>query len=395
MSQQLINRNPDLKRLRDEGYHIEVKGGYLVIHHIPYVNSRKEVHIGKLVTVLVLRDPETVASPDNHVIFFFGEFPHYPNGEKIAALVHQDENRALEEGVVVNYSFSNKPKNGFSNYFDKVKSYADIISHQAIAIDPEVTATPFNVVTDEDPESVFHYLDTNSSRANINMLNAKFKGQKIAIVGLGGTGAYILDMVAKTQVQEIHLFDGDELLLHNAFRSPGAASVELLKTKPKKANYYHSLYSNMHKHVKSHPYYVNENNISELNGMSYVFICVDKNLIRKSIMDHLLRMNIPFIDVGLGVNTVGGENDCLVGTIRTTIGTQEKCDHLSSRVPTGDNDNNEYGTNIQVADLNNLNAVLAVMKWKKMTGFYQDLEKEHHLTYSINVAQLLNEDLAT
>ncbi|WP_318271316.1 ThiF family adenylyltransferase [Sphingobacterium cellulitidis] len=46
----------------------------------------------------------------------------------------------------------------------------------------------------------------------------KLERQKIAIIGLGGTGAYILDMVAKTPVKEIHLFDGDSFDQHNAFR---------------------------------------------------------------------------------------------------------------------------------------------------------------------------------
>ena len=43
MSQRLIDHNQDLKRLIDEGYEIEVKGGYLITHHIPYVNKSKEI----------------------------------------------------------------------------------------------------------------------------------------------------------------------------------------------------------------------------------------------------------------------------------------------------------------------------------------------------------------
>lgn len=389
MSQQLINRNLDLKRLRDEGYHIEVKGGYLVIHHIPYVNSKKETKYGVLVSKLVLVNNTSLNPPDDHVIYFKGEYPHYADGTKIIGMHHQDNTQTFDDGVTINHSFSNKPKEGFTNYYDKVLSYVRIISHQALALDSTLTATPFNVVIDDDVESVFHYLDTNSSRANINMINAKFKKQKIAIIGLGGTGAYILDLVAKTCVAEIHLFDGDEFLLHNAFRSPGAASNEILGTKPKKVDYYAGIYGNMHKHIKPHGYYVAEHNLDELSQMNYVFICIDRNAARKLVIDYLLKAKIPFFDVGLGVNTV---DDTLIGTIRVTTGTELRNAHLDTRVPFGENDNNEYGTNIQVADLNCLNAVMAVIKWKKMSGFYQDLENEHHSTYSINVAQLLNEE---
>jgi hypothetical protein len=329
------------------------------------------------------------SKPETHVINFEGEHPCDKEGNEIIQIKHATSNQKLDEGVFINHSFSNKPPNGYDNYYLQVTRYAEIISAPAKSLDNGVTEKPFDVVIDDDAESVFHYLDTNSSRANINMINAKFKKQKIAIIGLGGTGAYILDLVAKTCVDEIHLFDGDEFLLHNAFRSPGAASNEILGTKPKKVDYYAGIYGNMHKHIMPHDYYVTEHNIDELKQMSYVFICIDRNAARKQVMDYLLSAKIPFFDVGLGVNTV---DDTLIGTVRVTTGTEFKNEHLAARVPFGENDNNEYGTNIQVADLNCLNAVMAVLKWKKISGFYQDLENEHHTTYSINVAQLLNEE---
>jgi hypothetical protein len=55
-------------------------------------------------------------------------------------------------------------------------------------------------------------------------------------------------------------------------------------------------------------------------------------------------------------------------------------------------DGNEYDRNIQTAELNALNAALAVIKWKKLCGFYIDLEKEHHSTYSIDGNEMTNED---
>jgi len=42
-----------------------------------------------------------------------------------------------------------------------------------------------------------------------------------------------------------------------------------------------------------------------------------------------------------------------------------------------------------------LNAALAVLRWKKFTGFYQDFEKEHHTTYCTNVNQFLSEKAPT
>jgi hypothetical protein len=84
--------------------------------------------------------------------------------------------------------------------------------------------------------------------------------------------------------------------------------------------------------------------------------------------------------------------DQLIGTLRATLATPDQHDHLEKRIGKVDVDDNEYATNIQIADLNAMNAMLAVIKWKKWTGFYQDLKEEHHSTYSINTSQLLNED---
>lgn len=389
MSQQLIDRSSDLKQLRDEGFEIEVKGGYLIIHHIPYVNSSKEVKLGILVSTLTLSGTRT-AKPDNHVIHFIGEHPCENTGQKMTGIQHASNTQTFINEIVINHSFSNKPNEGYANYYQKVTRYVEMISAPAISLDKRAIARTFRPVIDKEDISVFQYVDTNSSRANINIISAKFEGQKIVIIGLGGTGAYILDLVAKTPVAEIHLYDGDIFLVHNAFRSPGAASVEDLEKGKPKTDYYKMIYSNMHKHIYSHPYYIDEANISEIAQASYVFLAIDKEAVKKTIIDFLLSHEIPFFDVGLGVNTV---DDCLVGTLRVTTGTSSNHDHLGNRISYGDDLNNEYATNIQIADLNSLNAVLAVIKWKKLSGFYQDLKKEHNTTYSINVSQLTNDDI--
>ncbi len=388
MLQQQINRSADLKRLRDEGYEIEVKGGYLIAHQIPYVNSRREVKFGKLISTLILNNNITM-KPDNHVISFMGEHPCNKDGTIITAIQHQNLNQPLFDGLVINQSFSNKPPQGYPDYYQKVTRYAEIISAPAKSIDPTVNARTFKVIEDSEDESVFNYIDTNSSRANIYQLNSKFKGQRIGIIGLGGTGSYILDLVAKTPVDEILLFDGDVFLQHNAFRAPGAPTAETLNKQLMKVDYFASIYSNMRKGIKAHPVNVTEENIEQLNGLTYVFVCIDSNSARSMIISKLRNMGITFIDVGLGVNIA---DDNLVGTVRVTVGSPTKHDHIPNRIGAETIDDNEYATNIQIADLNAVNALLAVIKWKKLCGFYQDLKEEHHSTYTINTAQLLHDD---
>jgi molybdopterin/thiamine biosynthesis adenylyltransferase len=391
MSQQLINLSPDLKRLRDEGYEIEVSGGYLIIHHIPYLNSNKEIKYGKLISSLTLNNDRTL-KPDNHVIGFMGEYPCNKDGSIITAIQHANPNQNVFRDITMNYLFSNKPANGYDDYYQKATKYIEIIMSQAFSIDKSITAKTFKPIADERIETVFTYIDTNSSRANINQFNTLFNSQKIGIIGLGGTGSYILDLVAKTPVNEIRIFDDDLFLQHNAFRSPGAPSIEMLGKQLSKVEYLSSIYSNMHKCITPYNMCITVDNVHQLEGLSYVFICIDKNEARVDIIRELQRLSIPFIDVGIGINIIDNN---LMGMARVTVGTPIKCDHINNRIGGDDIQDNEYATNIQIADLNCLNATLAVIKWKKLSGFYQDLKEEHNIIYSTNTSQLINNDFTT
>lgn len=389
MSQQLINHSSDLKRLRDEGYEVEVRGAYLIVHHVPYINSGREIQYGVLVSTLSLSSSERTAMPDTHVIHFIGTDPCEIDGSVITSIQHLGTPTDLNEGIRVDRSFSNRPPAGYPDYYQKIKRYIDIISAPAKYMDPSITAQTYQVIADRENQTVFQYIDTNSSRANIEMINAKISGQKVAIIGLGGTGSYILDLLAKTPVQQIHLYDADSFDQHNAFRSPGAASVDDIKSNMKKTAYFKEIYSRMHKNIHAHDYFVNGDTISELCDFDYVFISIDRNTARKLITDYLAQRGIPFSDVGLGVEVV---EDKLRGAVRVTSASQEKNDHLPMRIFSEDSDDNIYATNIQIAELNSLNAALAVIKWKKYSGIYVDQENEHHSSYAIGTSKIFNED---
>jgi hypothetical protein len=94
----------------------------------------------------------------------------------------------------------------------------------------------------------------------------------------------------------------------------------------------------------------------------------------------------------MGVDLAG---DALRVILRVTTSTSQKRDHFRKRVPFAEGVvENDYSRNIQIADLNALNAALAVIKWKKLCGYYQDLEREHCSAYTINGNAIANEDLA-
>lgn len=94
MSQQLINHSQDLKRLRDEGYEIEVRGGYLLINHIPYADQNKEIQYGTLVTSL--------HNNQDHVISFIGDNTCEIDGTVITAFQHSNIGTVLNNQITVN-----------------------------------------------------------------------------------------------------------------------------------------------------------------------------------------------------------------------------------------------------------------------------------------------------
>lgn len=385
MSHLRVNPSPDIVKLINEGYEVEIRGAYLLVSHVPYVDAAKTIQYGTLVSPLKLA-AEKIEPPENHVVHFIGSHPCYRDGSIMRQISHQSGSHQLAEGLVVQHAFSNKPASGYPDYYHKMTRYVEIISAQAKSLDPTVTATTFRVIESKPEESVFKYHDTNSARAEIAAISAKLKGRKIGIVGLGGTGSYVLDLLAKTPVDEIHLFDGDEFAQHNAFRAPGAPTVEQLRKPPLKVNFFADIYSRMRREIHPHPYFISAANVVELAGMDFVFICVDDGPAKKIVVDFLETNGKPFVDVGMGVSI--GDNN-LLGILRTTTSTPEKRDHLRKLVSFDVGRDDAYSSNIQIAELNMFNAAMAVIKWKKLCGFYQDLNGEHNCTYSINVNLLV------
>jgi hypothetical protein len=387
MSGSLISRSPDLARLAHEGYAIEVRAGHLLVHDVPHVGPDQQVHRGVLVssvTTTVVDGEEVTAPPDTHVIEFAGEVPSDSAGNRLERLINGEVTKDLGNGIHARFSFSHKPpgSSGYPNLYEKVVSYAAILGGHAAAIDPEATACTFRVVEATEEGSPFLYQDTASARAGIGALSEKLKVGSIAIIGVGGTGSYLLDLLAKTHVAEIHLYDGDHFRVHNAFRAPGAASVADLDGGPNKAEHFAAIYGRMRRGVVAHAYDVDASNIAELESVSAVFLAVDPSPAKRAIVEWLEAHEIPFFDTGIGVDVDAGG---LSGQVRLTAGLPGRPVSGRSWVPLDPTGSDAlYSTNIQVSDLNALAAVLAVLRWKRYLGFYLDQEDEQHTLFTVS-----------
>ncbi len=391
MSRALFSRNADLAKLREEGYFVQIVGGFLVMREVPYVDADRKVRKGTLISSLALAGDQT-RPPDTHVVHFDGEYPCFADGSRIAAIANQTTHFDLGHCLTAEHAFSSKPDGGYRDYHHKMTTYASIIAGPAAVLDATATPRPYRALDEEDADSVFNYVETASDRVGIGALTAKLAGHRIAIIGLGGSGSYILDMVAKTPVAEIRIFDADEFLQHNAFRAPGAPSLDELREAPLKVDHFKGIYERMHRGITAVPVAIAPGNLDLLDGIDFAFLSLDAGEAKAALVERLHARGVGFIDIGMGLEL--GDRG-LSGILRVTTSTTETRETVASheRIPlAGGGAGDIYASNIQVADLNALNAVFAVIKWKKLYGFYCDLENEHHSSYTLDGNMLLNED---
>ena len=392
MSQRPISRSPDLLQLRSEGYELEVRAGHLLVGNVPYVRPDRSVGRGILVMALNLAG-EVARPPDTHVAYWYGEFPCNAQGVPMSEMGNPGESHPVDAELTAGHMFSRKPQpnRNYIDYHEKVVTLVGLLEGQARLVDPTASARSFRPARTSAGESVFQYAETASARAGISAATQKLEGGKVAIVGLGGTGSYVLDFVAKTPVSEIHLFDRDEFLTHNAFRAPGAPSLDELNRLPSKVARFASIYSNMHRGVISHEAFIDEGNLGELPGMEFVFLCLASGPAKRRVVEHLIANRIPFVDTGMGLYD---HDNALGGIARATHVTSTKNDHVSTRIPMAEDEPGEYDRNIQIAEVNALNAALAVIRWKKDRGFYVDIGHENSSMYTIATNELDNTDAA-
>lgn len=388
MSRALFSRNADLAKLREEGYFVQVVGGFLVVREVPYVDADRKVRKGTLISSLALAGDAT-RPPDTHVIHFDGDYPCNAEGEPIMAIANQTTHFDFGHRLTAEHAFSSKPDGGYRDYHHKMTTYASIIAGPAAVLDVGATPRPYRALEEEEDASVFNYVETASDRVGIGALTARLAGHRVAIIGLGGSGSYILDLIAKTPVAEVRLFDDDEFLQHNAFRAPGAPSLDELRDAPLKVDHFKAVYSRMHRGITAVPKAITPETLDLLDGIDFAFLSLDAGEAKAALVERLHESGVAFIDIGMGLE-LGDQG--LSGILRVTTSTPTTRTS-GSRIPlAGGGAGDLYASNIQVADLNALNAVLAVIKWKKLHGFYCDLEREHHSTYTLDGNMLLNED---
>lgn len=390
MSPQLTSRSADLRALVADGYCVEIRDNHLLVHDVPYVTSAATVAYGTLVSPLDLAGDVTVA-PQTHVAWWIGKHPCHSDGRVMSALTHAGAH-VFTAALRADHSFSHKPvgTQGYPDYYAKTTAYIAAISQPAQLLDANVTARTYRVVPSDEGTGPFLYADTASSRAGLGPVSAKLAGCRVAIIGVGGTGSYLLDLLGKTLIDEIHLFDDDRFLQHNAFRAPGPTSAEDLEGGPYKVDVHAGRWATMRTGVIAHRERAGAAHAELLAEMDMVFVCVDSPASRHELVAVLEGCGAAFIDVGMGLLLLEGEAQVL-GQVRVTTSEPGNRERAQAHLPTiGEAADDIYASNIQVAELNALNAVMAVVKFKKLRGFYTDLEGEHDSVFMIDGNAVVN-----
>ncbi len=226
----------------------------------------------------------------------------------------------------------------------------------------------------------FHIPNTFEARAAMGPVQDRIRGQRIAIIGLGGTGAYLLDLIAKTPVSEIHLLDPDRVDWHTLKRAPGAPTaeeIELVRAGSLlKVDYYRSKYAAFRAGIHPHPVRVDSTSMfADFLAdfpIDYAFVCIDQltdgdSARQDAVYRAVTDAEVPFIDSGVSITL----EDCAVRGAVTTSAYDAGSDAWEDAIPNARLDGAAPGyRNVQLPEVNAAAATFAVMEWRRRTGQY-------------------------
>lgn len=383
--------NADLRRLIDDGFHVSLEGQHLVIHRVPYVIKDRTVAYCSLISTY--NEHEVAAGQiRDHTVFVVGEIPHRDDGVSLQEAMVANASAQIIAGraVACQLSYKTEPLSAMlSNYHSKMTHYIRKLGSYVEAIDSSANVRGTGSFSARTVPSVFHFPNGSSARAGLEAYEQKLELQKVAIIGLGGTGSYLLDGLAKTPAKEIHLYDHDVLEPHNAFRFPSALPMDIVFGRRKKTDVLTEIYNQFRSGVISHPERVTETNLHELKNCQFVFVAVDHGPSRSIIAQFLVAQGIPFIDVGIGIDKIADATQ-LHARARVTLITTGNA-HLVDTLPVADDADEAVYGNIQLSELNALNANLALIRYKQHLQFFTDEVNPSVINYKCSWSQCVTQ----
>ena len=235
----------------------------------------------------------------------------------------------------------------------------------------------------------FKIPNTFEARAAVGPVQDRIRDRRVAIIGLGGTGSYVLDLMAKTPVGDIHLLDGDTIDWHNFMRAPGAPTCLEIESQrkepPLKVDYYQAKYASLRDGVHAHALRVDDPaafaEFISAHPVDFAFVCIDQDRDSDSprqdvVYASLSEAGVPFIDSGVSI-TLSGHR--VAGAVTTSFhpgGSVDWKDYVPNARVHGDVPGYR---NVQLPEVNALAATLAVTEWRRRTEQYVADDKASRL----------------
>jgi hypothetical protein len=385
--QELASHNPFVQELVGQGYLVDFLNGYFVIYGLPYLDKDGALKHGDWASPVDLTN-WVIDPPREHQAWFRGGRPHDQKGRELRLGGGPNQVKVAED-FVTNFSFSYKLLESgqmrlYRSFEEKVRTYLDTITAPAMAAYQNVT--PLRAIEKKAAEqgSPLRFPDTLSSRYHMTDVSSLLRGKKVAIIGLGGTGSYILDFIARTHLDRIVLFDDDKVQVHTIFRIPGFIPRAIGMSKVEALAQH---YGNWHAGIDPVTQLITAQNIERLQEFDFVFVSVDDGPARRLIVDWLSSRAIPFVDCGMGLNrSVVGLN----GTVRITGVDRAAYERTvnTAYLPTSNAKENEYRRQAQIAELNALNAAFAVIRFKQHFKLFDRIDEAAWYTFETASFQL-------
>ena len=209
--------------------------------------------------------------------------------------------------------------------------------------------------------------------------------ERVAIVGLGGVGAWIADSVVKADPPEIHGWDYDSIEPKNILRMPGGLDPNVWIGRPK-ADWFQETYSLIHTNVHGHNVKVLPDNVQEvIERTTFAFVAVDDADDRMMVCDTLANAGIPFVVVGLSPVRKDKRVKVSMRIVTAHVGVSSWRDAIPQVGQAGQDD---YES-LDLPEIYSLAAGWAIQSWRKMRGQFWQEQREECLDYSASDQSLI------
>ena len=200
----------------------------------------------------------------------------------------------------------------------------------------------------------------------------------VAIVGLGGVGAWIADFVVKADSREVHGWDYDCIEPKNILRMPGGLDPNVWIGRPK-AEWFQETYSLIHKSVHGDNVKVLREGVQEVvEGTTFAFVAVDDSEDRMMVCDGLANAGIPFVVAGLSLVRKDKRVKVSMRIVTAHVGVSSWREAIPQVGQAGQDD---YGS-LDLPDVYSMAAGWAIQSWRKMRGQFWQEKREECLDYS-------------